>query len=239
MEKQKIRENIWDRLEESGKARFPYPPHNRIPNFTGAEKAADRLTNTKEWKKADKIKSNPDSPQKPVRKKALKHGKELFMAVPRLKDEKCFFHLDPSNIDNYHKASSIKGASKFGIKVHPSEINSIDLIVTGSVAVNNYGIRVGKGGGFSDLEYAILREFETIDNSVTVATTVHEMQVIDKDISSNRYDVPIDLIVTKNDIIETNVQVERPSKIFWEELSDQKIDQIPLIQSIREKNSEK
>ena len=37
------RTSIWDKLEEKGVARFPFPPHGRIPNFADASEAADRL----------------------------------------------------------------------------------------------------------------------------------------------------------------------------------------------------
>ena len=52
-------------------------------------------------------------------------------------------------------ASSIKGATQLGRLVHPDEMRPIDLIVCGSVAVNRKGARLGKGGGYSDLEYAV------------------------------------------------------------------------------------
>ena len=34
----------------------------------------------------------------------------------------------------------------------------MDLVICGSVAVNRQGARVGKGGGFADLEFALLVE---------------------------------------------------------------------------------
>ncbi|HKJ89469.1 MAG TPA: 5-formyltetrahydrofolate cyclo-ligase, partial [Gammaproteobacteria bacterium] len=34
------RQAVWDRLQAEGAARFPYPPHGRIPNFAGAGDAA-------------------------------------------------------------------------------------------------------------------------------------------------------------------------------------------------------
>ena len=42
MDKQSLRERVWDALEDSGDARFPFPPHGRIPNFAGADEAAVR-----------------------------------------------------------------------------------------------------------------------------------------------------------------------------------------------------
>ena len=88
--KDKIRLEIWKILEEEKVAIFPFPPKGRIPNFIGANIAAEKLDELSLWRKARVIKTNPDAPQKWVREKALKHGKIVYMAVPRLKNEKCF-----------------------------------------------------------------------------------------------------------------------------------------------------
>jgi 5-formyltetrahydrofolate cyclo-ligase len=71
MDKQAIREEIWDNLEDSGVARFPFPPHDRIPNFEDAAAAVDRLEETDAWNAAETIKANPDAPQLPVRRAAV------------------------------------------------------------------------------------------------------------------------------------------------------------------------
>jgi hypothetical protein len=42
-DKSAARQWVWDRLVAEGVARFPFPPHGRIPNFAGAEVAAARL----------------------------------------------------------------------------------------------------------------------------------------------------------------------------------------------------
>lgn len=67
--KQRIRERIWRTLEDEGAARFP-GARGRIPNFRGAEAAAERLAELPEWKAAAVVKSNPDSPQLPARRRA-------------------------------------------------------------------------------------------------------------------------------------------------------------------------
>jgi len=146
-----------DDLEESGEARFPFPPHGRIPNFAGASDAADRLAEQPEWKEATTIKANPDAPQLPVRRRALHEGKTVYMAVPRLRDERCFLKLDPDELEDYDAATTVSGSSKHGEQVGPEAIDRVDLIVSGSVAVTEEGGRIGKGEGYSDLEYAVLR----------------------------------------------------------------------------------
>jgi hypothetical protein len=46
--KQRVRERIWRTLEIAGAARFP-GARGRIPNFRGAEAAAERLAQLPEW----------------------------------------------------------------------------------------------------------------------------------------------------------------------------------------------
>jgi 5-formyltetrahydrofolate cyclo-ligase len=56
----------------------------------------------------------------------------------------------------------------------------VDLVVCGSVTVNRQGARIGKGGGFSDLEVAFLVEAGVIRRDTVLATTVHPLQVLDE-----------------------------------------------------------
>ena len=42
-------------MEEKGIAKFPTPPHHRIPNYVGAEQAAKRLANLDEFQQAQCI----------------------------------------------------------------------------------------------------------------------------------------------------------------------------------------
>jgi 5-formyltetrahydrofolate cyclo-ligase len=233
MDKQALRERIWDALEESGEARFPYPPHGRIPNFAGAEKAAERLAALDAWREADAVKSNPDAPQLPVRRAALDEGKTVYMAVPRLRDERCFLRLDPAEIEDTDSAATIGGSSEHGVQVGPDEMEPIDLIVSGSVAVTCDGARVGKGEGYSDLEFAILREFGLVDDGTATVSTVHEMQVVDEAIPADGHDVPIEWLCTPERAIEAGTRHQKPGGIEWESLSDEKIAEIPILQRLR------
>jgi 5-formyltetrahydrofolate cyclo-ligase len=233
MDKQALRERIWDALEESGEARFPYPPHGRIPNFAGAEKAAERLAALDAWQEADAVKSNPDAPQLPVRRAALDEGKTVYMAVPRLRDERCFLRLDPAEIEDTDSAATIGGSSEHGVQVGPDEMEPIDLIVSGSVAVTCEGARVGKGEGYSDLEFAILREFGLVDDGTTTVSTVHGMQVVDEEIPADAHDVPIEWLCTPEHCIEAGTGQRKPAGIEWASLPEEKIAEIPILQRLR------
>ncbi len=232
-QKSDIREKIWSTLVKEGVALFP-GARGRIPNFKGADRAAHLVTTLPEWKKAVNIKSNPDSPQRFLRRLALTLGKTVYMAVPKLRQEKCFVRLDPSKIPQgkVYEASSIKGAFKFGQPVHPSEIPRIDLIVAGSVAVNKKGARIGKGGGYSDLEYALGREFGFIKEEVTILTTVHPLQVLDQDLPETDHDFRIDFIVTPDEIFRLERRGGRPNGLIRDHLTSEQISDIPILKQI-------
>ena len=54
-------------------------------------------------------------------------------SVPRLADVRCFLVLDPARLgDRAREASSIKGAARYGRPVHPRDMPSIDLVVSGA-----------------------------------------------------------------------------------------------------------
>ena len=224
-----LRELMWGRLIEGKASRFP-GARGRIPNFVGAEAAAERLRSTRQWEQSRTLKSNPDSPQWPVRQRGLEDGKLVFMAVPRLAKPEPFFYLDPDNLeDTPRRASSIKGAGRSARTIRIKDMEPLDLVVTGCVAVDPTGARIGKGGGFSDLEYALAWEAGLIGPATVVATTVHEIQVLEPgSIPLADHDMSLDLIVTPERVLECPRRPVSPS-VRWEALTDEKIASIPLL----------
>lgn len=231
--KRALREATWDRMIAAGVGRFPAPT-GRIPNFVGAEAAAERLREQPAWARARTVKSNPDSPQWPVRQRALEDGKVVYMAVPRLAEDDPFFLLDPDDLaDTPRKASSIKGASRSARTVAVEDLEPVDLVVTGCVAVDRTGARLGKGGGFSDLEYALAWQAGLVGPDTVVATTVHDVQILaDGDIPVTDHDFRLDLIVTPDEVIDCGGHDRRPADIGWDELTEDKIAAIPLLRTL-------
>jgi 5-formyltetrahydrofolate cyclo-ligase len=234
-DKQTLRERIWTLLERRRAARFPFPVVGRIPNFKDAEEAAARAAALPEWQAARRLKCNPDAPQRALRLRALREGKTVFMAVPRLTDERCFLRLDPARLGSQRlaRAATIKGAARLGEPVTPEALEHIDLIVAGSVAVNPRGARVGKGGGYSDLEFALARETGAVDARTTVLTTVHALQVLNDDIPMTPHDVPVDLVVTPDRVIRTRTAFPKPEGIHWEELSAHQRQAMPVLRRLQ------
>lgn len=229
-----LREEVWSALEDAGASRFP-GARGRIPNFTGAEAAADRLRRLDVWRDARTLKSNPDSPQWPVRQRALEDGKVVFMAVPRLAEQQPFFLLDPDSLaDSPRRASSIKGASRSARTVDVDELDPVDLVIAGCVAVSPDGARLGKGGGFSDLEFAVAAAAGMVDDATVVVTTVHEVQVVEEGrIPLTDHDIRLDLIVTPERVIEVERGRRAAPAIRWDELTEEKVAGIPLLQRLR------
>ena len=216
-------------------SRFP-GAENRIPNFVGAEEAAERLRAADVWQRASTLKANPDSPQWPVRQRALEDGKRVYMAVPRLAETHPFFLLDPDDLaDSPRKASSIKGASKSARTVDVEDLTPVDLVVTGCVAVSEDGSRLGKGGGFSDLELAVATEAGLVGPDTRIVTTVHDLQVVGAgEIPMTDHDIRLDVIVTPTRTIEIRRRGRRrTAKLDWSQLTEEKIASIPLLQRLR------
>jgi 5-formyltetrahydrofolate cyclo-ligase len=231
--KGEIRDNVWELLTKNKVARFP-GAKGRIPNFIGAEACAKRLAETTYWKAAKVLKINPDSPQRAIRQRALAEGKTIYMAVPRLHSNLPFIELDPRKLKcSPYAAASIKGAGQHGRPVKLDEVRKIDLVVCGSVAVNRHGARVGKGGGYSDLEFALLTERKKIAANIPIVTSVHPLQVIDEDIPMTEHDIPLSAIVTPTGVVETKSSFTRPKGIYWKMLPHEKIDAIPVLNQQR------
>jgi 5-formyltetrahydrofolate cyclo-ligase len=235
--KQELREQIWDRLTEAGAARFP-GARGRIPNFAGAEAAAARLAELDVWRSARVLKCNPDSPQRPVRARALREGKILYVAVPRLREPHPFLELDPARLrdelgDDVGRAATIEGAARYGRPVAIDEMAPVDLIVSGAVAVTRDGARLGKGGGYADLEFALAREAGLVGPDTPVVTTVHPLQIVPGGIPLTRHDVGLDYVVTPDEVIVTHRRGDQPAGIYWDELSQTKIAAIPVLAALQ------
>lgn len=227
-----LRERIWRELEVKGLIAFPRPAHGRIPNFEGSDLAAERLRSLPAYISAKTIMINPDAAQLAVRELALADGKQLLMASPRLRAG--FITLDPKIIRNLKEAATIRGAFKHGRTADIRKVR-VDLIVEGSVAVDLNGGRVGKGGGFGDLEVAILKEVGAVSDATPIATTVHELQIVDS-VPMTEHDVPVDFIITPERAIEVKRAHHKPRGIFWELLPPDALRRMPILAELRKKS---
>ncbi len=229
-DKAEARAWVWDRLRDERLARFPFPPHGRIPNFVGAKEAAERLLDEAPFVRAKSIKVNPDAPQRPLREAALRRGITLFMPTPRLRAG--FKRLDPRRIpeSRWAEAVSLSKCERWAEDVALRDLPEHDAIVCGSEAVTREGRRCGKGAGYSDIEYAILRELG--HPPVPVATTVHRVQIVDA-FPWDANDLPLSLIVTPEQTIEVRDPPPAPAGIRWDLLSQDALEAMPVLRELR------
>jgi 5-formyltetrahydrofolate cyclo-ligase len=98
--------------------------------------------------------------------------------------------------------------------------------------VGEDGARLGKGGGFSDVEFALASEAGLIRADTAVVTTVHEVQLLPAGaIPTTGHDLRVDLVVTPGRVLDCRAThgPRSPGRLHWEELTDHKVAAIPLL----------
>jgi 5-formyltetrahydrofolate cyclo-ligase len=234
--KEALRQRVWSLLSERGV--MIGHGHGHIPDFVGAAKAAERLARLPFWQNTRVVKSNPDAPQMPVRLRALQEGKTLYMAVPRLRDVKCFVELTCDALIakgvSLEEAAGVKGALAHGRPVAFEEMQPIDVVLVGCVAVSRNGGRTGKGAGFADLELGILRQFGLVNAHTPIATTVNSLQIVEDDaLPMTQTDSALNWIATPDETIETRTPYAQPTGIVWENIQADQWASIPILNQLR------
>lgn len=166
-----------------------------------------------------------------MRFRALRQGKVLLMPTPRLREG--FLLLDPAQLpeNKLFAASSIRGAMSMASRVALDDLPSIDLLVVGSVAVTSNGDRVGKGEGYAELEFAVLRTLGRVAADVVIATTVHDAQLVEA-IPREPFDVTLDLICTPTRTISVAQRGPRPNGVLWDVLPVERRAEMPLLEEL-------
>uniref|UniRef100_A0A161M5R5 Methenyltetrahydrofolate synthase domain-containing protein n=2 Tax=Triatoma infestans TaxID=30076 RepID=A0A161M5R5_TRIIF len=238
MNKMSIRHATWSKLESSDLVLFPRPCKYRIPRFKGENEAVERLAQLDIFKNAKVVKVNLDKAHERLRLEVIQSGKELVAGTPGLR-EAVFLLLrppaEPSKIA-YKMAASRIGIHYLGTALDFSSDTKADLVIVGSVAVDKKGHRIGKGEGFSDLEYALLSKLGAIAPNAIIATLVHDVQVYEEfpEEMFKEHDVPVDVIVTPTQVIEVDKRLPKPT-LYWKILSNRRVNDIPIIKHLLDK----
>jgi 5-formyltetrahydrofolate cyclo-ligase len=237
-DKDNLRTEVWSLLQKQGVAIGN--PFGHIPNFVGAVQSAEQLAALPMWQRAKTIKCNPDSPQIPVRLRALQEGKRLYMAVPRLTDTRCFVELTAEDLQQRNipleEAAIARKALSYGRLVSFEQMQAIDLVVVGCVAVTRNGGRTGKGAGFADLELAMLKEFGLVQSDSPIVTTVHPLQIVDDErLPMQAHDWALNSIVTPEDAIATHTTYSPPAGLDWDTIRSEQYQKIPILQTLRKR----
>nr|XP_046241280.1 methenyltetrahydrofolate synthase domain-containing protein isoform X2 [Scatophagus argus] len=231
-----IRQKVWDYIEEKNLANFPRPVHNRIPNFKGAFTACGRLSKLQVFTQAAEVKVDPDKPLEGARLAVLQARKSLLVPTPRLRTG-LFNKITPpqgASKEQLRICSSSQGVKDFSVPVGLDAKVKVDLVVVGSVAVSEKGLRIGKGEGYADMEYGMMASMGAVNDSTVVVTIVHDCQVVHiPEELMEGHDLTVDYILTPTRLIKTNCQLPKPQGITWTKLDTEKLERIPILKRLR------
>jgi 5-formyltetrahydrofolate cyclo-ligase len=236
--KSDVRGRVWRDLLKVAvpDSRFHYDFGEFIADFEGGDAACERLTSHPSYQAAQLIFIAPDNCIERLRRRALHDGKTVLMTTYSIK--RGFWLLEPDAIgtENFHLASLLDTMERYARPVTLSEIGggpSVDMMVTGTGAINRKGVRFGKGHGFFDVEWAMLFEMGRIHAGTHAAAVVHDCQVLEQELVPEDYDTVVDTIFTPTRTIE----VEDPHKpvcgILWDRLDPKMLATIPPLQELR------
>ncbi|HVM97317.1 MAG TPA: hypothetical protein VMT89_13065 [Candidatus Acidoferrales bacterium] len=79
------------------------------------------------------------------------------------------------------------------------------------------------------MEYALLRGEGKIREYTPILTTVHPLQIIDDRLPMRGHDIPVDFVVTPDQVIAAPSLHPRPRGILWDLLAEEKIRAIPAL----------
>jgi 5-formyltetrahydrofolate cyclo-ligase len=162
----------------------------------------------------------------------LRAGKTLLMPAPRLREG--FLLLDPESMHerDYGLAVTIRGAFEYGLKVDLLSLPRPDMLVMGSVAVSRDGSRLGKGGGYSELEYAILSELGLVSDKTPILTTIHEIQVVDY-VPMQIHDLRVAVTAIPERTLRTNGVRSQAGRLIWDLVTERMVDEIPILRQLK------
>tara|TARA_R110002073_G_scaffold278135_3_gene441988 strand:- start:175 stop:939 length:765 start_codon:yes stop_codon:yes gene_type:complete len=234
--KDKLRAEVWSTLE--AKEAAIGNPWSTIPNFKGSREAAEQLGKIPEWANAKVVKCNPDAAQAWIRYNALSEGKRVYTPVPELVADFPFLLLDPDLLREQNisldRVMYSQGALTNGVRCNFKDLEPIDFAVVGCVAVTEAGGRTGKGAGFADLEMGIFRHYGVLPENVPVATTVHDIQIVENNlVVMEAHDTPLDYIATAEKLIATDTKYETPCALEWDKLQPDQYENIPFLNGLK------
>jgi 5-formyltetrahydrofolate cyclo-ligase len=235
-----IRNKVWSQLRQVAipDPRFHHNYSSFIADFGGSSTATDLLTSLPAYKNAEILFVAPDNCIQELRHRALIDGKTVLVTTYGIR--RGFWLLDPRGIleKKWEIASMLDGMERVGRHVSLAEIKSllkkIDLMVTGTGAINYQGLRFGKGHGFFDLEWAMVYSIGVIDGITQTVALVHECQVLDEELVGEEWDTGCDFIVTNQRVIEVNRASKPSCGILWHNLQSEMLADIEPLRELKD-----
>ncbi|MCB9423261.1 MAG: GntR family transcriptional regulator [Ardenticatenaceae bacterium] len=236
-DKNTLRQLIWDQLRQVAipDSRFHWNFEEFVPDFAGSEQCVLSIRNM-EWYQESKILFvAPDNSLTKVRQQAIEDQKTLIVATYAL--ARGFHLIVPGNVPAglEHFAATLDGLEIFSKTISLEDIlplGKIDLLITGISLVTDKGVRWGKGHGYFDLEWAMFREVDCVDELTPIIAVGHDCQVVSNELEPSAVDTITDAIVTPTRVINVEKKHAKPSGIHWNYVSPELLERIPPLKTL-------
>jgi len=230
---------VWDRLREVAvpDSRFHLDFSMFIPDYAGSGRMIDALHSLPFYAGAGPVFVTPDNNLQELRGVLLRERRPLVMTTYGILRGFLFFAPGAVADTAIDYAASLDGAEQFARRVGLEQLRSLgplDFLVKGASAVNQDGIRFGKGHGYFDVEWGLLRDIGLVDEDSPVVACVHDVQFIDEELESRETDTLVDWVITPTRTIGIDRRRKKPEGIRWDLLDPHLLASIPPLVELRD-----
>lgn len=235
-----VRERVFHELRKVTypDSRFHYDFGEFIADFQCSEQAVERLVQHRFYREAQCLFIAPDNCLEQLRYRALQDGKKILMTTYSI--FRGFWLLDPTTIppDRWLYAATLDGMERHGTPLTLAQIMTelprLDYMMTGTGAINEAGVRFGKGHGFFDAEWGMLYRIGKISSATPSAAVVHDCQVLTEMLYPEGFDTVAEAIFTPTRTIEVSDPHKPTCGIVWDLLDPHMLATIPPLQELKE-----
>ncbi len=219
-------------------SRFHFDFGEFITDFVDSDRAVARLTSHRYYQDAEVIFITPDNCIEQLRYQALLDGKKVLCTTYSIR--RGFWLLDPATIspDRYLYAATLDGMEREGRPLTLVEISeqlgTVDFLVTGTGAINEEGVRFGKGHGFFDAEWAMLYKMKAVTVATPTAAVVHDCQLLQEKLYPEIFDTVADVVFTPTRTLEVSNPQKPECGIVWDLLDPHMLATIPPLQELQQ-----
>jgi 5-formyltetrahydrofolate cyclo-ligase len=219
-------------------SRFHFDFGEFIADFEGSDKAVQRLIDHRFYKEAKVIFITPDNCLEQLRYQALLDGKAVLTTSYSIK--RGFWLLRKEDIapEKLLYAATLDGMERVArpmtLQAIAAELGHVDYLVTGTGAINEKGVRFGKGHGFFDAEWGMLHKMGVIATATPASAVVHDCQVLSQELYPEIFDTVADVVFTPTRTLEVTAPHKPDCGIVWPLLDPHMFETIPPLQELKD-----
>lgn len=242
-DKSAVRRQVWQELRKVARpdSRFHWDFGEFIPDYEGSEQCAQAIRQLESYQRSSIVFVAPDNNLLVLRQHAINDGKTIVITSYGI--VRGFMALDRNDVPQGQEryAASLDGMEESARSVDVEDLSrfdKIDLLVTGASIITPQGVRWGKGHGFFDLEWAMLRELRLVDEDTPIVAVVHDCQVVDLELTPEPHDTIVDYVVTPTRVIRTSRTLPKPQGILWDKIDPAMLEQIPPLKELHNRKTD-